>query len=68
MKKSRRQRVEELLLEERDILCILPLERKLGFSRGIIYKFIKNKRRLNSVEIKKIDNYFLGIIEKYQEE
>ncbi len=68
MKKSRRQRVEQLLLEEKDILCILPLERRLGFSRGVIYKFIKNKRRLKSAEIKKIDNYFLGIIEKYQEE
>ncbi len=68
MKKSRRQRVEEILLKEKDILCILPFERKLGFSRGIIYKFIKYHRKLSTSEIKKIDNYFQEVIDRYLEE
>ena len=67
MNRSKRLKVEQWLLNYKDILTILPLEKKLGFSRGTIYKFLKDKRKLNTQEIKAIDRYVQDMIFKYLE-
>lgn len=68
MGKEKRRRVEEYLINQKDILTILPFERKLGFKRGTIYKFINNSRKLRLKEIEIIDRYILDIINKYLDE
>ncbi len=68
MSKTKRQRVEEYLIDQKDILKILPFERKLGFKRGIIYKFVKSNRKLSRYEIETIDKYIINKINKYLDE
>lgn len=67
MKKSKRERVEEFLIEFSDILSVLPFERRLGFTRGKVYKFLKNKRKLSTSEIRTIDSCIQKVIDKYLE-
>ena len=64
---KKRKKVEALLNDYSDILKVLPLERRLGFSRGKIYKFFKNNRKLSVSEINKIDDCIQNMIEKYLE-
>ncbi len=67
MKKNKRQRVEKLLIEYKDILKITVIERKLGFSRGVIAKFYKKKkkRKLQDKEIDAIDELVEKLIDSY---
>ncbi len=67
MSRNKRQRVEQWLREYQDILTILPLEKNLNFSRGTIYKFLKDGRKLTTQEIKVIDYYIQDMIAKYLE-
>lgn len=70
MEKLKREKVEQWLITHKDILRIAMIERKLGFSRGVISKFYKkeNKRKLKNEEIKKIDKMILKIIDTYYSE
>ncbi|UZO81355.1 hypothetical protein NBT05_02515 [Aquimarina sp. ERC-38] len=65
MSELRRKRVEKLLNEIQDIISIQAFERKLNLTRGTIYKFLKEQRKLKNSEIKVLDNYFKDILNIY---
>ncbi len=67
MKKSKRARVEKWLTVNKNILKIAVIERRLGFSRGIIAKFFKekDKRKLTTQEINEIDQLIHTICDSY---
>ncbi len=67
MKKNKRQKVEEWLIRHEDFLTITALERKIGFSRGVLYKFLRGKRKLKTYEIKQIDRFVKDMIFNYLE-
>ncbi|WP_378177878.1 hypothetical protein [Aquimarina sp. SS2-1] len=67
MSSTKRKKVEQWIIDYNEILSIQPLERTLGFSRGTIYKFITNNRKLTATEIKIIDRYIQNMISKYLE-
>ncbi len=62
---SKRERVENVLKELENVISILPLEKELGFSRGKLYKFFKDGRKLSSKDINTIDKYLQKILDKY---
>ena len=63
----KRKKVEKWLLENKDILKIASMERKLGFSRGTISKFYRksNGRKLRNNEINSIDVMIKEILDQY---
>ena len=67
MEKIKREKVEKWLIAHKDILKIAVVERKLGFSRGVISKFYQteNKRKLKTNEISQIDKMIKEIIDVY---
>ena len=61
----KRARVEGGLREEKDIITVLKLERKLDFTRGTLSKFYAGNRKLTTQEIKIIDTYIQGSLNSY---
>ncbi|WP_234859121.1 hypothetical protein [Aquimarina aquimarini] len=70
MGKSKRIKVEEWLIINKDILKISIIEEKLGYSRGTISKSLKKnkkgkKRTMKIKEINKIDQFIEKVIDSY---
>ncbi len=63
--KLKRDRVENWLLQQKDILTVFQFEKKLGFTRGTLSKYYAGNRSLANEEIKIIDKYIQDSLDNY---
>ncbi len=63
--KLKRDRVENWLLQQKDILTVFQFEKKLGFTRGTLSKYYARNRSLANEEIKIIDKYIQDSLDNY---
>ncbi len=63
--KLKRDRVENWLLQQKDILTVFQFEKKLGFTRGTLSKYYAGNRNLANEEIKIIDKYIQDSLDNY---